>query len=60
MVSYEESYEIAIKSFLPKGWEYETGYGSSGLLTCPHGYQIEQDGQCPEGCISPLVRFGFI
>lgn len=29
-------------------------------LTCPCGYQIEPDGRCPEGCVSPLRTLGLI
>ncbi len=30
------------------------------LLICPHGHMIEQDGECPEGCVSPLLAYGLI
>jgi len=36
------------------GWETD-GYGDSSCLVCPHGHVIEQDGECPDGCISPLL-----
>lgn len=52
--------EELIEELLPEDWEYEHGYGSDGLLICPHGHTIEQDGRCPEGCVSPLVGLGFI
>jgi len=43
-----------------KGWETEGGYGEDDNLICPHGHLIEQDGQCEEGCVSPLRAFGLI
>lgn len=54
------SLEDMIEELLPEGWEYERGYGMDGLLICPHGYEIEQDGRCPKGCISPLRLLGLI
>ena len=39
-----------------KGWEvYDPQMGSSCLLLCPCGTVIEQDGECPEGHVSPMV-----
>lgn len=46
--------------FTDKGWEYESGYGIDGNLICPCGYTIEQDGRCPDGCVSPLRQLGLI
>lgn len=40
-------------------WETD-GYGIDACLICPHGHTIEQDGQCPEGCVSPLRQLGLI
>lgn len=40
-------------------WETD-GFGDSSCLICPHGYTIEQDGECPEGCVSPLITMGLI
>lgn len=28
--------------------------------TCPHGTRIEHDGECPDGCESPLRQLGLI
>lgn len=42
------------------GWEYETGFGTSGNFICPCGYTIEQDGECSECGPSPLRRAGLI
>lgn len=53
-------FEDMIAEMLPEDWEYESGFGSDGNLICPHGHMIEQDGRCPEGCVSPLVGLGFI
>lgn len=52
--------EELIEELLPEDWEYEYGFGGDGNLTCPHGHTIEQDGRCPEGCVSPLVSQGLI
>lgn len=46
-------------SILPEGWETD-GYGLDACLICPHGHTIEQDGRCPEGCVSPLREMGMI
>ncbi len=40
-------------------WETD-GFGDSSNLICPHGHTIEQDGRCPEGCVSPLIQMGMI
>ena len=48
-----------IEDILPEGWETD-GFGLDSLLICPHGNAIEQDGRCPEGCVSPLVEMGLI
>ena len=32
----------------------------TGQLKCKHGYTVEKDGQCPEGCVSILKQKGFI
>lgn len=39
---------------LPRGWEWGD-YGDS--LICPHGNEIELDGECPEGCESPILSW---
>lgn len=44
---------------LLEGTEWEVGvYGDT--LICPHGHEIEQDGKCPDGCVSILLRMGLI
>lgn len=45
-----------------KGWEVEAEgtYGLDALLVCPCGITIEQDGTCPNGCVSPLRSAGLI
>lgn len=45
-----------LEELLPKGWELEDG----DTLVCPHGYPIEDDGECPEGCVSPIKEAGLI
>lgn len=43
----------------------ENGYDdwfvvNEAVLTCPHGHDIEYDGTCPEGCVSPIREMGLI
>ena len=43
------------------GWDTDAGtYGLDFNLTCPCGYTIEQDGTCPDGCVSPLITWGLV
>jgi len=51
MSMYDELQEL-----MPEGWIVE----NECCLTCPHGYTIEYDGKCPEGCVSPLRTMGMI
>lgn len=46
-------------SLLPDDWGTD-GFGYDSCLICPHGHLIEQDGACPDGCISPLIENGLI
>ena len=39
--------------------DWEAGYYDD-TLTCPCGHEIETDGTCPNGCVSPLRAFGLI
>lgn len=55
----DEEREEWMGILLPKGWSTD-GYGSSANFICPCGDMIEQDGECPEGHMSPLVRLGLI
>ena len=50
-----EQYEL--QALLPEGWE---AHPFGDMVTCPHGYEIELDGQCPDGCVSPLREMGLI
>jgi hypothetical protein len=52
-------FDDLINEILPEGWETD-GMGFDSLLICPHGHTIEQDGKCPEGCVSPLREMGMI
>jgi hypothetical protein len=36
------------------------GFGIDSILICPHGERVEQDGRCPNGCVSPLRAAGLI
>jgi hypothetical protein len=50
-----------IADLLPEDWDTDGDvYGLDFLLICPHGHTIEQDGRCPEGCVSPLRELGLI
>ena len=40
-------------------WDTD-GFGDSSNLICPCGYSIEQEGECPDGCISPLLALGMV
>lgn len=42
-----------------QGYEEWTVENSS-VLTCPHGHRVEWDGECPEGCESPVRQLGMI
>jgi hypothetical protein len=42
-----------------EGWEHD-GYGYDSNLICPCGDTIELDGECPQGCVSPLIQMGMI
>lgn len=48
-----------LESILPEDWSTD-GYGLDSCLICPHGHTIEQDGVCPDGCVSPLRTQGMI
>ena len=44
---------------LLEGTDWEVGdYGDT--LICPCGNDIEMDGSCPDGCVSPLKAGGLI
>lgn len=45
-----------IKSKGYSNWTVEV----DGMLICPCGYRVEDDGECPEGHTSPLVKEGLI
>lgn len=50
-----------LEELLPEGWEiHDPAMSMECLLECPHGIVIEQDGRCPQGCVSPLVDLGMI
>jgi len=50
-----------IEDLLPEGWSIDSAvYGLDCNLICPCGYMIEQDGECPDGCVSPLREMGLI
>lgn len=40
-------------------WDTD-GFGDDSCLICPHGDTIEQDGTCPQGCVSPLIQLGMM
>jgi len=48
----------AMKREFLKGTDWTTD--GLGTLICPHGYRVEDDGKCPEGCVSPMKEAGII
>jgi hypothetical protein len=44
---------------LLEGTSWEVGYYGDTVI-CPCGNEIELDGRCPEGCVSPLRSMGMI
>lgn len=54
-----DDFEEMIQSILPEGWDTD-GFGADCLLICPCGDLVEQDGECPEGHVSPLRTMGLI
>lgn len=44
------------RKVLPDDWEVL----HESALICPHGHTIEWDGECPDGCESPLRQRGLI
>ena len=38
------------------GWEA----ADDATLICPHDHTVELDGECPEGCVSPLREAGVV
>jgi hypothetical protein len=44
---------------LIKGTAWEIGYYGDSFI-CPCGDEIELDGECPQGCISPMMSLGMI
>jgi hypothetical protein len=55
----DPTFEQILEQILPEGWSTD-GYGLDSCLICPHGHIIEMDGECPDGCISPLKELGII
>lgn len=50
-----------MEELLPEGWSlHDPDMAPDCLLECPHGHVIEQDGRCPDGCVSPLIGLGLI
>lgn len=50
-----------LNKVLPDDWRHNAHrYGMGFNLICPHGHLIEKDGECPEGCESPLIDMGLI
>lgn len=56
-----EDLAAVLNELLPDGWDHDAEtFGLDFTLVCPHGRTIEADGECPEGCTSPLVELGII
>lgn len=55
-----EDLGAVLHEILPEGWSpFDEDDPFAGFI-CPHGHAIEPDGECPEGCRSPLVKLGLI
>lgn len=53
--------EAILRVILPDGWSHDAEeFRLAFSLFCPHGHEIEQDGECPDGCVSPLRDQGWI
>lgn len=55
-----DPYVDALREELPEGWTLYDPADPFAGFRCPHGYAIEPDGECPEGCVSPLKRGGLV
>lgn len=55
-VRYEEMAREILENEGYEGWEVL----NDAVLICPHGHQIEYDGECFEGCTSPFRKMGLI
>lgn len=49
--------QVILDSYGFDGW---TSRHEGRRLRCPHGLLIEPGGECPVGCISPLVVMGLV
>lgn len=48
------------KRFLESQGYDDWSVSPTGVLRCPHGHLVEDDGSCPEGCESPMLDAGII
>lgn len=55
-MSYTELKRQVIEDRVDEDWLVER----DGMLVCPCGHRVEDDGECPEGHVSPLRRMGLI
>lgn len=57
-----DDYLEMIHEIMPEGWSTDADiYGPLDCtFICPCGIQIEADGRCPNGCVSPLRQHGLI
>lgn len=57
----DEELAQLLDEMLPPGWEHDAlDYGYDFHVYCPCGDEIEQDGVCPDGHVSPLRAMGWI
>ena len=40
--------------------KHEWSIAPGGVLVCPCGHRVEDDGQCPNGHVSPMREAGMI
>jgi hypothetical protein len=56
-----ESFEDFLDKILPEDWGHDADeYGIDCSLICPCDIPIEQDGECPNGHVSPMKGLGLI
>ena len=51
---------VAMKRAVIDGLDEEWEVLADGTLVCPCGHRVEDDGECPNGHTSPLIRAGMI
>jgi len=55
----EYAQELADAIYAAGFTDWDVAY-SGGEVICPCGYEVEADGECPSGCVSPLLLMGLV